>query len=107
MTNSAPNQINGDGVPDVSIVVPVYNEEENIVELYREIVAVMDSDARAYEVIFVDDGSRDASLERICAATADDPRAQVIELMKNFGQTAAMAAGFEAGGGPPFHEMSN
>jgi len=100
MSTSTPNPQPGRRTPEVSIVVPVYNEQENIVELYREIVAVMDRDDREYEVIFVDDGSRDESLQRICAATADDPRAQVIELMKNFGQTAAMAAGFAAARAP-------
>ncbi|MGB0767696.1 MAG: glycosyltransferase family 2 protein [Phycisphaeraceae bacterium] len=83
----------------VSIVIPVMNEEDNIVELYKEIVAMMDEQADPYEVIFVDDGSTDQTVPRLTEAVADDPRATIIRFMKNFGQTAAMAAGFDAARG--------
>lgn len=79
---------------DVSIVVPVMNEEENIVELYREIAEMIDAQALGYEVIFIDDGSTDQTLKHLTDATANDPRVSVIQFSKNFGQTAAMAAGF-------------
>lgn len=84
---------------DVSIVVPVYNEQDNVVELYREITAMAELDHRSYEMIFVDDGSRDDSIKRLVQAADGDARVRVIELMRNFGQTAAMAAGFDAARG--------
>ncbi|MEM1447038.1 MAG: glycosyltransferase family 2 protein [Planctomycetota bacterium] len=84
---------------DVSICVPVFNEEDSVQKLYEEIAAVMDAGAYRYEVIFVSDGSWDDSVPRLIEATKDDPRATVIELMRNFGQTAAMAAGFDAARG--------
>ena len=89
---------------DVSICVPVYNEEGSVARLYAEIAAVMDggpaeSPPRRYEAIFVSDGSYDASVERLHAAAAGDPRVRIIELMRNFGQTAAMAASFDAARG--------
>ena len=89
---------------DVSICVPVYNEQDSVVRLYAEIAAVMDGGPseqppRRYEVIFVSDGSYDESVKRLHEATAGDPRVRIIELMRNFGQTAAMAAGFDAARG--------
>ena len=89
---------------DVSICVPIYNEEGSVAQLYAEIAAVMDrgpaeNPPRRYEVLFVSDGSYDATVERLRAVTAGDDRVQIIELMRNFGQTAAMAAGFDAARG--------
>ncbi|MEM9881646.1 MAG: glycosyltransferase family 2 protein [Planctomycetota bacterium] len=84
---------------DVSICIPVFNEEESVAKLYQEIAAVMDEGAYRYEAIFVSDGSWDDSVPRLRAAAAGDPRVTVIELMRNFGQTAAMAAGFDAARG--------
>lgn len=83
-----------DPLIDISIVVPLYNEQDNVVELYREIADMMDGEPRTCELIFVDDGSADQTLSRIQQATAQDERVTIVELMKNFGQTAAMAAGF-------------
>ncbi|MFN3168339.1 MAG: glycosyltransferase family 2 protein [Phycisphaeraceae bacterium] len=83
----------------VSIVIPVMNEEDNIVELYRELCEMMDQQADRYEVIFVDDGSSDHTIPRLTEAAQNDERITVIRFMKNFGQTAAMAAGFEAARG--------
>lgn len=79
---------------DVSIVVPVYDEQDNVAELYREIAAVMDEQQDRYEAIFISDGSTDDTVSRLIAATADDPRVKIVDLRRNFGQTAAMAAGF-------------
>lgn len=79
---------------DVSIVVPLMNEEDSIVALYDEVVAVMDAESLSYEVIFVDDGSSDQTLARLSEASADDDRVSIVQFTKNFGQTAAMAAGF-------------
>lgn len=80
--------------PYVSIVVPVYNEEENVEPGYRELTQVLAETGIDYEIIFVDDGSRDSTLERLRSLCVNDPRVTIIELRRNFGQTAAMAAGF-------------
>ena len=80
---------------DVSIVVPLLNEEENIVQLYKEIAAVMDREEAAYEAVFIDDGSRDRTVELLLEVAGDDPRVTVVRFNKRFGQTAAMAAGFD------------
>lgn len=79
---------------NVSIVVPLMNEEENVAELYREIIEMIDVQTLRYEVIFVDDGSTDKTLARLIEESVSDPRVSVIQFSKNFGQTAAMAAGF-------------
>ena len=81
---------------DVSICVPVYNEEDSVAKLYEELAAVMDEGAYRYELVFVSDGSYDESVPRLRAAAGSDPRVTIIELMRNFGQTAAMAAGLDA-----------
>ncbi|MEM6552985.1 MAG: glycosyltransferase family 2 protein [Planctomycetota bacterium] len=84
---------------DVSIVVPMYNEEDSVVPLYREIAAVMDAGAYRYEAIFISDGSTDATVDNLREASKDDPRVTILELMRNFGQTAATAAGFDTARG--------
>ncbi|MBI4496784.1 MAG: glycosyltransferase family 2 protein, partial [Chloroflexi bacterium] len=78
-----------------SIVVPVYNEEENIALLHQAIQGAADSLPGSYEVIYVDDGSRDGSFARLEALAAGDPRVKVVQFRRNFGQTAAIAAGIE------------
>ena len=78
-----------------SIVVPFHNEEENLPELYRRLTQVMESLDEEYELVFVDDGSTDKTnsiLRDICAL---DPRVIGIRLRRNFGQTPALAAGFD------------
>jgi glycosyltransferase involved in cell wall biosynthesis len=79
----------------LSIVVPVFNEEKNLEPLYEEITAACAPLGRPYEVILVDDGSRDGSPARLRALQARDDRIRVIRLRKNFGQTAALSAGFD------------
>ncbi len=79
----------------LSVVLPVYNEVENIVELHREIAAVLDVMEGETEVIYVDDGSSDGTLDKLRELHAEDARVVVVEFRRNFGQTAAMAAGFE------------
>lgn len=78
----------------LSIVVPVFNEEDNVELLYAEIEDVL----RGYrwELIFVDDGSTDNTLARLERLMAEDPRVRILKLSKNFGQTAALQAGFDA-----------
>ena len=80
---------------DVSLVIPVYNEEDNLAPLYQKIKEVMDSLGKDYEVIFVDDGSQDKSPQILDSLAQKDPRVKVIHFRRNFGQTAALAAGFE------------
>jgi len=80
--------------PDLSIVVPLLNEADNIRKLYEEIVAAL-SDKYDYEIIFIDDGSTDNSFPILSELHKADGRVRVIRLRTNFGQTAAMSAGFE------------
>ncbi len=79
----------------LSVVIPVFNEEETVPHLYAEVRAALDRLGIPYEVLVVDDGSVDGSLARLLACTKDDPRWRVIALRRNFGQTAALAAGFD------------
>jgi dolichol-phosphate mannosyltransferase len=81
---------------DLSIVVPVFNEEENLPLLWPEIRLVLDPTGWSYEVIFVDDGSRDRSAEIVRAFHEEDPRARLVRLKANAGETAATDAGFKA-----------
>lgn len=78
----------------ISLVVPVYNESENINDLYAEVVLAMSSQSCAWELIFVDDGSSDHSLEIIRALADKDGRVHYISFESNCGQSAAFAAGF-------------
>ncbi len=80
---------------DLSVVLPVYNEEENIVEMHAEIDAVMQEMGGKYEIIFVNDGSNDLTLNRLLEIQEADPNSVVVEFRRNFGQTAAMSAGFD------------
>ena len=84
---------------DLSIVVPIFNEEENVSALHREVVAALEKSEIEYELILVDDGSTDASLRFLREIAAGDKRVKVISFRRNFGQTAAMAAGFDAASG--------
>ena len=79
----------------ISIVIAVYNEEESLPVLYKNVKAVMERLSRPYEIIFVDDGSRDKSLLLLEGMHSKDEHVVVVSFRKNFGQTAAIAAGFE------------
>ncbi len=91
MPQSAPNAT-GERVPQISIVVPVYNEEQNVEELHARLAAVLGADA---EFVFVDDGSSDDTFEILRGLVALDPRVRVVRFRRNFGQTAALAAGID------------
>jgi glycosyltransferase involved in cell wall biosynthesis len=80
---------------DCSVVVPLYNEEENVEILYREISRVMESMGEEYEIIFIDDGSSDNTFQRLRELADKDPNMVIIKFRGNFGQSAAMSAGFE------------
>src|SRR5438477_3311191 len=81
--------------PELSIVIPVRNESPNIGELYRELTDVLERWGRSYEVVAVDDGSTDDSFDQLCRLQARDSRWRIIRFRRNFGQTAAFAAGFK------------
>lgn len=84
---------------DLSLVVPIYNEEENIPLLYDEITEVLAATSYSYELICVDDGSSDRSVAILEDLSRKDQRVVVVELRRNFGQTAAMSAGFDHAAG--------
>ncbi|CAG0909127.1 unnamed protein product, partial [Cyprideis torosa] len=86
-------------VPQVSAVVPLYNEEPNIQALYEELKAGLEASGRRYEMVLVDDGSQDRTFELLSAIAADDPTVKIVSFRRNFGQTAAMAAGFNYASG--------
>jgi glycosyltransferase involved in cell wall biosynthesis len=76
-------------------VIPIYNEEENIQLLYDELKGVLQGIDRPYEIVFIDDGSSDRSLELLESIQQQDNHVVVVSFRRNFGQTAAMAAGFD------------
>jgi glycosyltransferase involved in cell wall biosynthesis len=80
--------------PDLSIVIPVYNEAPNLESLCREFTEALERLGRSYELILVDDGSTDESFDVLRQCQARDVRIRVIQFRRNFGQTAAFAAGF-------------
>ncbi len=83
----------------LSVVIPVYNEAPNLMALYNDIAQVLDGLACEYEVIFVDDGSNDGSFAIMKDLAMQNHRIKVLGLRRNFGQTAAMAAGFDVASG--------
>jgi glycosyltransferase involved in cell wall biosynthesis len=86
-------------VPEISIVIPVYNEEENIPILATALDDVMVKTGRSYEAIFVDDGSTDGSESALKKVRSENPNLRTIRFKHNAGQTAAMDAGFRAARG--------
>jgi len=85
--------------PEISIVVPVFNEDESLELLFAEVRDALEPTARSFELILVDDCSTDGSLALMRALRASDARVRVLHLCRNFGQTAAMSAGFDAARG--------
>lgn len=83
------------GAPDLSVVAPLYNESQNVQPLVAWILEALSEYRGRYEVILVDDGSRDDTWARIAAAAAGDARVHGLRLGRNVGQTAAMMAGFD------------
>ena len=81
--------------PEVSVFLPVFNEEANIEPLNLKLTDSLQQLGRTYEIIYVDDGSTDHTLNRLRAAAARDSRVRVIALRRNYGQTAAMSAGID------------
>jgi len=81
--------------PDISTVIPVFNEAENLEQLYQELVDALEKTGRPFELIFIDDGSVDPSWTVLKGLQQKDRRIKLIRLRRNFGQTAALAAGFD------------
>ena len=79
----------------ISVIIPMYNEEDNVPQLCEELSAVLIGMETDYELIFIDDGSRDKTLNRLQDHAEVDPNVRIIEFRRNFGQTAAIAAGFD------------
>ncbi|MFI5395852.1 MAG: glycosyltransferase family 2 protein [Candidatus Binatia bacterium] len=86
-------------VPALSVVVPVYNEQDNVAPLCAEICEVLAAIGRPFEVIFVNDGSTDATLEQLRQFGATEARLRILDLDGNFGEAAALSAGFQAARG--------
>ncbi|MFA5865502.1 MAG: glycosyltransferase family 2 protein [Phycisphaerae bacterium] len=84
---------------EISIVLPVYNEQDALDELYQRLTAVLQKVNRPYELIFIDDCSKDRSVKIIKGLADDDPAVHLLILRRNFGQTPALAAGFDAARG--------
>jgi glycosyltransferase involved in cell wall biosynthesis len=80
--------------PEISVIVPMRNESLNVEKLYSELTATLSGFGRPYEIVAIDDGSTDATFRQLAALQATDPRLRVIRFRRNFGQTAAFAAGF-------------
>src|SRR5687767_2834591 len=85
--------------PEVSVFLPVYNEEPNLRPLHAKLDAALKSLGRSAEIVYVDDGSTDGSLKILREISELDPRVRVVALRRNYGQTAAMAAGIDAASG--------
>jgi glycosyltransferase involved in cell wall biosynthesis len=81
--------------PEISVVVPLFDEVDNVADLHRELTLALEAMGRPYEILLVDDGSRDGTLDRLRELEARDRRVRVLCLRRNFGQTAAFSAGFD------------
>ena len=82
-------------MPRYSIVVPLHNEQENVTDLYDRLKHVMEVHGESFEIVMVDDGSRDRTFNLLREIAAVDSRVTVVKLRRNFGQTSALAAGFD------------
>jgi glycosyltransferase involved in cell wall biosynthesis len=79
----------------ISVIIPVFNEEKNVSPLYERLISALTQLHQDYEVIFVDDGSTDNTLEQLRNVTQKDPKIKVISFLRNYGQTAAISAGID------------
>ena len=98
-TLKQPAPTRADETPEVSVFLPVYNEEPNLRPLHAKLDAALKSLGRSAEIVYVDDGSNDGSLNILREIAALDSRVRVVALRRNYGQTAAMAAGIDAARG--------
>ncbi len=98
VTRARPETSTADA-PEVSVFLPVYNEEPNLRPLHAKLDAALRALGRSAEIVYVDDGSTDGSLNILRELAQTDPRVRVVALRRNYGQTAAMAAGIDAARG--------
>lgn len=103
MTDNATSLLDSISTPsvrlDLSLIIPIYNEVDNVEDLHAEVTRSLSALHRTYEVIYVDDGSRDGSFNKLLQCTAGDPHVRLIQFRRNFGQTAAIAAGLKRASG--------
>jgi len=85
--------------PHLSVIAPLYNEEDNVDPLYEALTTALDPTGMDYEMVLVDDGSKDSTLAKAIQIAQNDPRVKVVKFRRNCGQTAAMAAGIEYASG--------
>ncbi len=97
MNNSTPNRENAQ--PLISVVAPFYNEELVIDQFFQQVIGVLETMETEWEIVCVDDGSRDRTLDRLLAAARVNPAIRVLQLTRNFGKEAALTAGLEASRG--------
>jgi len=98
LLTNGPNMPGGNP-PEVSVFLPVYNEEPNLRPLHLKLDTALKALGRSSEIIYVDDGSTDGSLNVLRELAREDDRVRVVALRRNYGQTAAMAAGIDAASG--------
>ena len=91
--------MDGQREPSISVIIPVYNEGQNISSLYEKLASVLDQIGKGYEVIFVDDGSSDDTLAHLKSISEKSSQVRVLVLSRNFGQTAALSAGIDSSRG--------
>ena len=94
-----PTQIKKSAPVDISVVIPVKDEQESLPELYRKLDGELSKLGKSYELVFVNDGSEDNSGQALAELRAKDSRVRVIEFTRNFGKSAALSAGFELAAG--------
>jgi glycosyltransferase involved in cell wall biosynthesis len=82
-------------IPDISVVIPLLDEERNVEPLHAELTTVLRRQGVTYEILMVDDGSRDGTFDRLAEIQRRDPAVRLVRFQRNYGQTAAFAAGFE------------
>ena len=95
LTHQPPPAAAETGDCEISVLVPVLDEEGTVGELAERVAGVFDRIGRSFEIIFIDDGSRDATCDRVREAHQLDPRVKLIQLRRNFGKAAALCAGFD------------
>jgi glycosyltransferase involved in cell wall biosynthesis len=95
MKNSHPNRPHSEAL-EISVVTPLYNEVASLEELYRRLVAALGEITDTYEILFVDDGSTDGSIDKIKEICSADSHGRYLRFRRNFGKSAALAAGFQA-----------
>jgi glycosyltransferase involved in cell wall biosynthesis len=80
--------------PEVSIIIPAYNEEDNVTELYNNLIPALSDTKKTYEILFIDDGSKDLTEEKLKELTKKDDKVRYVSFRRNFGKAAALSCGF-------------